>query len=172
MICVSGWPTSMNVTPSPPKPERGGRNGGSPARSFTSLLYCVNVARDTQTRLLPRWIGVTPSTASSPLFSILPPLKTCVARPVDGAGTRCNSKFVVFRWNPVSSHVRRPLSASPSTPTSTSFTRSGSTPALPAAPATVKPVWLLSCGVSSSVNSCLLYTSDAADERSSVDLGG
>ena len=31
---------------------------------------------------------------------------------------------------------------------------------------------LTSCGLRSNFSTCLLYTSDAADERSSVDLGG
>ena len=32
--------------------------------------------------------------------------------------------------------------------------------------------WMVACGFFQEVITCLLYTSDAADERSSVDLGG
>ena len=85
----------MKVTPRPPNPDKGGRNGGT-GSSMTLFRLDVNVARSRSERSL-RWIGVYPATISTPRFRILPPLNTRDVNPDDGAGTRWSSRFVVFR---------------------------------------------------------------------------
>ena len=92
---VSDFPCSIRVIPRPPKPEPEGRKRGT--GKLSTLPRCrVKLVDETQLTFRP-WIGVTPSTTSTPLLLIWPPLKIWATKPVVSAGVRLSSRLVVRR---------------------------------------------------------------------------